>query len=134
MWAPSYEMAFPVAGGHVAKPKPKSLFHWLSRLFLILTGVCLSCKGVVLSQGKALRRNKKHMIPNTITHKQITELNPKRFRFGNSSTQITEHSSQNNSVRSRWSSAHTSYRDQIIPETVRVGKYSARITEKKTRK
>ena len=35
----------------------------------------------------------------TITHKSITELIPKRFRFGNSSTQITEYNSQNNSVR-----------------------------------
>ena len=35
----------------------------------------------------------------TITHKKITELIPKQFRFGNSSTQITEHNSQNNSVR-----------------------------------
>ena len=35
----------------------------------------------------------------TITHKKITELIPKQFRFGNSSTQITEYNSQNNSVR-----------------------------------
>ena len=33
------------------------------------------------------------------THKKITELTLKQFRFGNSSTQITEHNSQNNSVR-----------------------------------
>ena len=33
------------------------------------------------------------------THKKITELIPKQFRFGNSSTQITEHNSQNHSVR-----------------------------------
>ena len=36
---------------------------------------------------------------NTITHKMITELIPKQFRFGNSSTQITESNSQNNSGR-----------------------------------
>ena len=35
----------------------------------------------------------------TITHKKITELIPKQFRFGNSSTQITKYNSQNNSVR-----------------------------------
>ena len=35
----------------------------------------------------------------TITHKKITELIPKQFRFGNFSTQITEYYSQRNSVR-----------------------------------
>ena len=35
----------------------------------------------------------------TITHKKITKLIPKRFRFGTSSTQNTEYNSQNNSVR-----------------------------------
>ena len=38
------------------------------------------------------------LLCNTIAHKKITELIPKQFRFGNSSTQITEHNSQNNLV------------------------------------
>ena len=32
-------------------------------------------------------------------HKRITKLIPKRFRFGNSSTKITEHNSHSNSVK-----------------------------------
>ena len=35
----------------------------------------------------------------TITHKTITELIPKEFQFGNSSTKITECNSQSKSVR-----------------------------------
>ena len=35
----------------------------------------------------------------TIAHKRITELIPKQFRFGNSSTKITEHNSHSNSVK-----------------------------------
>ena len=35
----------------------------------------------------------------TITHKKITKLIPKQFRFGNSSAQVTEYNSNNNSVR-----------------------------------
>ena len=35
----------------------------------------------------------------TITHKKITKWIPEQFRFGNSTTQITEHNSKNNSVR-----------------------------------
>ena len=40
-----------------------------------------------------------HFSPNTTTHKKITELLPKQFRFGNSSTDITKLNAQNNSVR-----------------------------------
>ena len=35
----------------------------------------------------------------TITHHKIAELIPKRLRFGNSSTDITEYNSKNNLVR-----------------------------------
>ena len=35
----------------------------------------------------------------TIAHKRITKLIPKQFRFGNSSTKITEHNSHSNSVK-----------------------------------
>ena len=35
----------------------------------------------------------------TITHKKITELIPKQFRFGNSSIKITEYNSHSNSVK-----------------------------------
>ena len=41
----------------------------------------------------------KVQIGNTITQKKITKLIPKQFRFGNSSVQITEYNSNNNSVR-----------------------------------
>ena len=35
----------------------------------------------------------------TIAHEMITELIPKQFRFGSSSTEITEHNAQNISVK-----------------------------------
>ena len=47
----------------------------------------------------AFSNRKTELPPETITHTEITELIPKQFRFGNSSTQITEYNSQNNSVR-----------------------------------
>ena len=53
--------------------------------------------GLVLGGGA--HRGREDVCVYTITHKKITELIPKQFRFGNSSTQMTEHSSQNNSVR-----------------------------------
>ena len=44
-------------------------------------------------------QTKKFIINCTIAHKKITELIPKQFRFGNSSTEITEYNSQNISVK-----------------------------------
>ena len=52
----------------------------------------------------------------TITHKNITEeLIPKQFRFGNSSAEITEHNSQNISVR--WTQGFSNPQLTMITET-----------------
>ena len=68
----------------------------------------------------------------TIAHKKITELIPKQFRFGNSSTKITEYNSHSNSVKD--SGAHTTYRNPLIPETNRFGNHRAGITENNSKR
>ena len=77
---------------------------------------------------------------NTITHKNVTELIPKQFRFGNSSTKITEYNSHSNSVKdsvilcsrylprpinsrnkSVWQSQSRNYRKKFEKNKVRFG-------------
>ena len=55
------------------------------------------------------------LIESTFTHKNITKLLPKQFRFGNSSTEITEHNSQNISVR--WTQGFSNPQLTMITET-----------------
>ena len=65
----------------------------------------------------------------TIAHKNITELIPKQFRFGNSSAKITEYDSMYYSVRdSVILCAHYLPRP-IIPKTIRFGNHRPGITE-----
>ena len=67
---------------------------------------------------------------NIITHKKITELIPKQFRFGTSSTQITEYNSHSNSVKGFGNPVLTLLTEtQVIPETNRFGNHRAGITE-----
>ena len=59
----------------------------------------------------------------------ITKLIPKQFRFGNSSTEITEYNSHNFSVKYTPSTARNDYRDSILPETIWFGNHRTGITE-----
>ena len=70
----------------------------------------------------------------TITHKKITKLIPKQFRFGNSSTQITEYNSNNNSVRdSVILCSHCLPRSSNSRNKIRFGNHRAGITEKNSK-
>ena len=60
--------------------------------------------------------------------KKMSEFTPKQFRFGNSSAQIAEYNSNNNSVRdSVILCSHC--RDQVVLKIIRFGNHRARITE-----
>ena len=65
----------------------------------------------------------------TIAHNMITELIPEPFRFSNSSTEITEHNSQNNSVRDSVIHCSHDLPRLTIPETILFGRHRTGIAE-----
>ena len=68
--------------------------------FAVLSGEFDANNGLLRELSKTPKSSlSMYIYISTITHKKITELIPKQFRFGNSSTQITEYNSKNNSVR-----------------------------------
>ena len=82
---------------------PKQFFHvilWITNEYVICdfreinSPILFSCNWNAIFR-EITSENKKY-VP---LHTNITESIPKQFRFGNSSTQITEYYSQNISVR-----------------------------------